>query len=198
MRKLLATVALAALLAGGAAVAPAQAAPLHLDDKRGDALDGRASFDITRVTFDVRQINRGGPPSLVYEMTLAAPPENQFASYSIEADAGSCFIDASFRPGTVFATALASGAADFFVGCDDHESELLPAKTLVKDNVITMSVATDSLPKEARTIRKLENLYAFTQTAEPVFGIFGNGDQDLGQPGVLPTDSVESDKTYSF
>lgn len=54
----------------------AQAAgPLTYTDKAGDALNGRASMDIVRVTHDLRQVNKSGPPSLVFEMELAAAPE---------------------------------------------------------------------------------------------------------------------------
>jgi len=190
-----ALLALAVLLL---AAAPSQAAGLSFGDPAGDALDGRKSMDIVKVGYDVRQMNRGGPPSLVIELTLAGPPETQLASYGVEGDAGPCFIDAGFRPGTVFATAVGSGAASFFIGCEGEDPELVDAKSLIKGNMITLSIALDSLPKAARQAGVLENLYAFTQTSEPVTGIFGNGDQDLGGPGVLPTDSAKTDKKFKF
>lgn len=177
---------------------PSQAAGLSFEDPAGDALDGRQSMDIVKVGYDVRQVNRGGPPSLVIELTLAGAPETQLATYGIEGDAGPCFIDAAYRPGTVFATAIGSGAAAFFIGCEGGDSELIDAKSLIKDKVISLSIALDSLPKAARQAGVLENLYAFTQTSEPVTGIFGNGDQDLGGPGVLPTDSAKTDKKFKF
>lgn len=177
---------------------PARAAtPVTYENDEGDALDGRASMDILSVTYDVRQMNRGGPPSLVVEMTLAAPPESELATYGAEGDAGSCFIDVSFRPGTLWSAALGFSGSQFFVGCDG-DNQLIDAKTLVKDNVITWSLSLDSLPKPAREAGELINLYSFTQTSEPVFGIFGNGDQDTGGPGVLPTDSAETDQTFRF
>lgn len=179
---------------------PARAAvtPLAYEDPAGDALDIRPSMDILKVTHDLRQINKTGPKSLVYELTLAGPPEAQLISYGVEGDAGPCFVDAAFRPGTVFSQVVGSGAAQFFVGCEGMESELIDAKSLIKGNVITMSIALDSLPKPARESGELKNLYSFTQNAEPVTGIFGNGDQDLGMPGVLPTDSASTDKTFKF
>lgn len=193
-----AIVLLVGLSAVGSMPVRAAVSPLDYEDPAGDALDTRASMDILKVTHDVRQINKTGPPSLVYELTLGAPPESQLVTYGMEGDAGPCFVDAAFRPGTVFTQVVGTGAAQFFVGCEGMESELIDAKSLIKGNVLTMSIALDSLPKPAREAGELKNLYSFTQTAEPVTGIFGNGDQDLGMPGVLPTDSATTDKTFNF
>ena len=174
------------------------ATPLTYEDDAGDALDTRASMDIVSITYDIRQVNRGGPPSLYIEMVLSAPPESQLATYAAEGDAGPCFIDASYRPGTVLSQTLGLPAADFFIGCDGADSALVPSTTRIKDNVIAWSIAMDSIPKEAREAGSMINLFAFTHTSEPVTGIFGNGDQDTGGPGILPTDSAETDQAFNF
>ena len=174
------------------------AGPLTYDDPAGDALDTRASMDIVQVSYDVRQVNKSGPPSLVVELTLAAPPEAQLATYDIQADAGaSCFVDAGYRPGSVAAAAGLLPAAQFYVGCDG-ENAFITGKSLIKDNVITMSIALDSLPKGVREAGELSGFYAFSMTSEPVLGLYGNGYTD--GPGNLPTptDSASTDKTFTF
>ena len=178
---------------------PAQAAvtPLSIDDPAGDQLDARASMDIVNVTYDVRQMNKTGPPSLVVIMTLSGPPEAQLASYRANANAGdSCRIDFTYQPGTVFAQVAGSGAGNIFMGCDG-DTELVEAKTLIKDNVITMSLALDSMPKPLRAVGELKDLYSFSQNAEPLTGLIGNGDLDVINTPV-PSDSAETDKTFKF
>lgn len=171
---------------------------LSYDDPTGDALDTRASMDIVKVTYDVRQVNKSGPASLVVELTLAAPPETQLATYDIQADAGdSCFVDAGFRPGTVVSQAGLIPAAQFYIGCNG-DNAFVPAKSLIKGNVLTMSVALDSLPKTAREEGVLSGLYAFSMTSEPVIGLYGNGYTDGIGNLPTPTDSATTDKTFKF
>ena len=174
------------------------AAPLTFEDPAGDALDTRPSMDILKVTYEVRQVNRTGPPSLVTQLTLAAPPEGQLATYSMDAEAGpECFIDATYRPGRLWTEAGVAPAAEFYVGCGS-DAAFVPAKMDIKDNVITLSVAMDSLPKQAREAGELTGLYAFSMTSEPALGLYGNGYID--GPGNLPTatDSATTDQTFKL
>lgn len=189
------------LLIAGLLVAagiPARAAtPLTFDDPAGDSLDTRASMDIVKVSYDVRQVNKSGPPSIVIEMTLSAAPESQLVQYRINANQGDdCRVDARYAPGTLFATALGGGGGEAFIGCGDA-SELVDLKTLIKGNVITMSFALDTLPKPMREAGELKNFYAFTQTADPLLGLIGNGDTDATNTPI-PTDSATTDKTFKF
>ena len=178
---------------------PVQAAtPLTIDDPAGDALDGRGSMDILKLGFDVRQVNKSGPPSLVFELTLADPPETQLASYNIDTKAGDCRLDASWRPGTLLVEAGLFPAGQFSVACGDEIGTLIGAKMGSKDNVISMSLAMDSVPKPMRQAGALEGIYAFTQTAEPVFGVIGNGYSDGIGNTPTPTDSVSTDKKFKF
>lgn len=187
----------AGLLISGAMPVRA-ASPLSFDDPAGDALDSRKSMDIVKVTYDVRQVNKSGPPSLVVELTLAGAPESQLATYSVDADAGEdCFVYASYRPGTVFTAATGFAAGQFFIGCGDDQA-FTAAKMLVKGNLITMSVAMDSLPKPIREKGELSGIYAYTQTSEPATGILGNGWVDYVGHMPTPTDSAKTDKKFRF
>lgn len=190
-------VLVAGLLIGGALPVRAATA-LSYDDPAGDALDTRASMDIVKVTYDIRQINKSGPPSLVVELELAGPPEAQLATYDIQSTAGeSCFVDAGFRPGTVVTQAGLIPAAQFYLGCNG-DNAFVAAKSLIKGNVLTMSIAMDSLPKPIRELGVLSELYAFSMTAEPAVGLYGNGYIDLIGNLPTPTDSATTDQTFKF
>ena len=155
-------------------------------------------MDILKVTYDVRQINRSGPPSLVVEMTLSAPPEARLASYGADATAGEdCFVEAAYRPGTAIVESGLFSPTQFLIGCGS-DAALVDSKSVIKDNVIMWSIALDSLPKPIRDAKELKELSSYSQFAEPATGIYGNGDQDLGEPGVLPTDGATTDKTFKF
>lgn len=194
--------AIALLLAGSA-----QAAPSTYADDQGDSVDARPSMDIVSVTYDVRQINKGGPPSLVIEMELAAPPESQLVSYETRAEASGCgHFDASYSPGTVFVTGLDSAPGSFWIGCGSPPDEtgstatLLDAQFRIVDGkVLRWSLAMDSIPKELRNGSTFSDLHAFTQIAEPVLGIDGTGTSPVeGQKGPLPIDSASTDKTWTY
>lgn len=196
---LLSIAALAIGLAGSA-----QAAPITYADDSGDSVDARPSMDIVSVTYDVRQVNKSGPPSLVIEMELAAPPESQLVSYETRAEAAGCgHFDASFAPGTVFTAALDSAPASFWIGCGSPPDEtgststLLDAQFRIDGNVLRWSLAMDGIPKELRGGTTFSDLHAFTQIAEPVLGIDGSG-YVLGAPGPLPIDTAATDKTWSY
>ena len=191
--------ALALLFAGSA-----QAAPVKYSDEKGDAVDARASMDIVSVTYDVRQVNKSGPPSLVIEMELAAPPENQFVSYETRAEASGCgFFEASFTPGTVFVAGLDSAPGSFWIGCGSPPDEtgstatLMDAQFRIDGNVLRWSAAMDGIPKELRSGSTFSQLHAFTQIAEPVMGIDGTGNV-LGEDGPLPIDTAATDKTWTY
>ena len=155
-------------------------------------------MDIVKVTYDVRQVNRTGPPSLVVELELAGPPEAQLATYDMQSAAGdSCFVHAGYRPGTVVTQAGLIPAAQFYLGCNG-DNAFVAAKAAVKGNVLTMSLAMDSLPKGVRDVGELSAIYAMSMISEPAAGLYGNGYID--GPGNLPTptDSASTDKTFKF
>jgi len=189
-------VALSVLSAGSAQAGAA----LTYADKKGDALDGRASMDIVRVTHDMRQVNKTGPPSLVFEMELAAPPQSQLASYFVMTDIEGCGrFYASYRPGAVVFGALGIGSADFYHSCGDGPGDgaILSGAFRLEKNVLRWSVSLDSLPKAQRASLKLGGLQAFTQIAEPATGILGTGWLD-GTHAPAKIDSATTDKTWSF
>ena len=185
--------ALALLMAGSAQAA----GPLTYADDEGDSLDGRGSMDIVSITYDMRQVNKSGPPSLVVEMELAAPPETQLASYTADADIEGCgYFQASFRPGSlVFGAALNVAPADFFIECGGSgEPEILPAQFRIDGNVLRWSLAVDGLPKSVKAGGTLGGLNAYSQIAEPITGVMGSA--AVGPAGA--TDSASTDKTWSF
>lgn len=169
------------------------AAAVTYDDPAGDALDTRPSMDILKVTHDFRQVNKSGPPSLVFEMTLGAPPEQQLVAYYARSTAdGDCWLEAWFTPGRLLDVVTGGSNATIYQGCGD-DGAFVPAKFLIKGNLLTWSIAVDSIPKPIREAGELQELHAYTQTTEPVFGIVGNGT-------LIParTDSAVTDQTFRF
>lgn len=174
---------------------PGRAAePFTYEDEAGDAVDGSASMDIVRVTHDLRQVNRSGPPSLVFEMELAGPPESEMAAYGINSEIEGCgFLEALYRPGTLVYGTAGIAAADFFIECGSgDDSEILPAKFLIDGNVLTWSIALDGLPKALKSSGKLQNLNAFTEITEPFTGEYGTN------RALLPMDAASTDKTWNY
>ena len=187
--------ALAVLSAGSVRAAES----LTYSDDKGDALDGRASMDIVSVTHDIRQINKGGPPSLVIEMELAAPPEAQLVSYEIRANVDGCgYFQASYTPGTAWTAAVGSAPASFFIECGSppdstgSTATLLDAQFRIDGNKLRWSGALDSIPKELRKNVTFTDINSFTQIAEPFMGI--NGTSDAG----LPIDEASTSKAWSY
>lgn len=183
-----------------AAAGPAQAVtPLTYEDAVGDPLDTRPSMDIVKVTHDLRQINKSGPPSLVIELTLSAPPEGRLASYHATAKAAGtdCSLEAAYRPGTVIVEAGLFPATMWSVGCGGNGG-LVTSTHTIKDSTIIFALALDSFPKPFRDAGVLTDLYSFTQTAEPATGIIGNGYSDGIGYTPTPTDSASTDKTFKF
>ena len=171
---------------------------LKYTDDAGDALDGRASMDIVSVTHDIRQVNKTGPKSLVFEMELAAPPEMQLASYYVMTEIKDCgSFYASFRPGAVVFSAVGIAGADFYHSCADADGAILDGQFRLDGKTLRWAVALDSLPKSQRTGTTLEGLRAFSQIAEPATGIIGTGWAD-GTALPLPIDEATTDKTWSF
>ena len=187
--------ALAVLFSGSVQAAE----PFSYGDDKGDALDGRASMDIVSVTHDIRQINKSGPPSLVVEMELAAPPEAQLASYEIRAEVEGCgFFQASYTPGTAWSAAVGSAPASFFIECGTpadatgSTATLMDAQFRIDGNKLRWSGALDSIPKELRSNTTFSDIYSFTQIAEPFMGINGTSDANL------PIDEAATDKPWSY
>lgn len=187
-------VVLSVLVAGSARAG----APLKYIDEPGDALDGRASMDIVNVTHDLRQVNKVGPPSLVFEMELGAPPEAQLASYYVFSVIEGCGdFYASFRPGSVVFGNLGIAPADFWLDCAGDGGDILAGQFRIEGNVLRWSIALDGLPKDVRAGQQLSQLHALTQIAEPATGIIGTGWLD-GNAAPLPVDAASTDKTWSY
>lgn len=183
-------VALVFVVVSVLAAGSVQAAPFSYTDDAGDALDGRASLDIVKVTHDLRQVNKAGPPSIVVEMELAAPPESVAVSYGVNMEIPGCgsFV-AAYRPGAVVYEALGIASADFYVECSD---EFLPATFRIEGNVLRWAIAIDGLQAKYRS-GKLENLNAFTEIADPAMGETGTA-----EAGLLPVDAAATDQTWSY
>ena len=189
-------IAVLALLSAG----PARASAFSYTDAEGDALDARASMDIVSVTYDIRQVNKAGPPSLVVEMELAAPPEGQLVSYETRAEAEGCgYFTSSFAPGTAWSAATGSAPASYFMECGSPEDStgstatLIDAQFRIDGNTLRWAVALDSIPKELRGGTTFTEMSAYTQVAEPVMGIFGSG-SDL----PLPMDEASTDASWTY
>lgn len=196
-------VAVAALMAAPSAIA---ASPkLDLVDEPGDSLGGLASLDIVAVSFEVKKVKPRDPgPSLVITMTLAAAPETKAAKYMVLGQIPDCgTFQADFSPGTVFSTVAGTSPTTFFIGCGDNSTTgtavLIDVRTDVKGPVITWAIAVDSLPKDVRKGAKITSIRGITSFAEPVTGIYGNGNTDTG--GLIegvPNDEVRTDKEFTF
>ena len=186
-------VALAVLFAGSVQAA----APLTYADARGDALDGRASMDILRVTIDKRQVNERGPKSLVFELELAAPPETETSSrlgttYGIRTVMEGC--------GPFQAYLHRRGSAWFedafiYMGCLGRDS-FRPATVTVDKNVVRWTISLNHLPDRFRT-GALGRIRGFTSITEPVTGYYGTGNIQ-SEDGPLPIDLAATDQTWSY
>ena len=151
---------LAVLLAGSA-----QAASTTYTDPAGDSFDGRASMDIVAVRYDVRQVDKGGPLSLVVEMELAAPPEGALASYVTDARSDDCgAVRTSYGTGTAAINVGGSGPRGYFyLGCTDTS---VRAEIGIDGNTVQVSIPMDGLPKQMRegsTFRGLKASALLTQ-----------------------------------
>ena len=181
------SVVLAVAVAGSALAA----SPLKYTDESGDALDGRASLDIVSVTHELRQVNKAGPPSMVFELELAAPPEGTGHAYGISTQLEGCGeFAALFRPQAVVYEAVGIPAADFSIECE--EDSILPAQFRIDGNILRWAIALDGLPAKYRS-GKLTSLTAATEIVDPAAGEFGPGEE-----GILPMDAAASDKTWSY
>lgn len=201
MRRLLVLLLAVPVLLVGAAPVPAAPSPvLALADPKGDAIDGRPSMDILSVTYDVKTLKKGNPPSLLVTMKLAAPYEQQLAAYHVKSQIPGCgFFDASFAPGTLLSQATGSSSMSWFIECGPgDEAVLLFVKPTLNKDTITFGLSLDSMPKKARAGAKLTAIRAFTTMAEPVMGILGNGELDFDAVEGVPTDEVRTPKEYSF
>jgi len=156
--------ALAVLFAGSA-----QAAPFTYADAAGDSSDRRASMDIVAVRYDVRQVDKAGPRSLVIEMKLAAPPEARLALYEVLAQADGCRFNAFYRPGAAVA-AIGFPSAWVHTNCNSTIT-LLPAEFRIDGNTLQWSIAMDELPEWLRHGSTFSGLAATARICDPV----GNG-----------------------
>lgn len=190
MRRNHAAAALIAALVVLSAVPARAAQPLTYEDEAGDTLDGRDSMDIVRVTHDLQQVNKSGPPSLVVEMELAAPPEDMAVRYVVSTEIPGCgSFTATYRPSAVVYEAAGIASADFYLSCED---EFLPSQFRIDGNVLRWAMAIDGLPGKYSS-GKLEGLSASTDIVDPA-----TGEQGTGQEGVLPMDDASTDQTWSY
>ena len=185
----------------GAGPSAGAASPrLSLTDPVGDALDQRASMDISNLSFEVKKVRPTDPKhSVIITLKLAAAPEQRLVSYDVFADIPECgSFQASYTPNTIPDTALPSSPASAYIctgqtGTGDSLVLFSPRFAVTKDT-LTWTIALDSFPKAAREGGMLTNISARTQIADPIFGLEGNG--TVG----LPTDEllVAPEKEFRF
>lgn len=177
---------------------------LTLGDRIGEAVDSRPSMDIERVSFEVKKVKASDPkPSVIITVKLSAAPEKQLVSYDVYATIPECgSFQASYAPGSALNPALPQSPASVYV-CNGGTSEtdsldlFHPKFAVGKDNTLTWTIALDSFPKLARAGGALTDIKVETQTADPVFGLEGNGSV-LGLPTDDMTPEVTANKEFRF
>ena len=188
----------AALLAVGAIVAPAHAAPFTYTDPADMPANG--GLDIVSVTYATAGKGKGKayvPATLLASMTLTAPPlEQAGVGYEVAATVDGCGdLVFSYTPGTVASGIL--GEALVFVGCGGttdptSDAQILTPKFAVNGSTLTWSIALKQLPKEVRAGAVLGALTSRVDLVEPAFGTRLVGPA----PGLF--DTASSDKTWKI
>ncbi len=182
------------------AAAPANAGPFNAKDDTGDSLDTRASTDIISVTYEVKPMAPRDTPSLVVTLELAAPPEAALTSYDVHTQIEGCgYFQMTYAPGNLFQAAGIGGDTSFFMECGSpadstgSTATLLDGSRRIDGNKFTAWIPLGGLPKELRGGGTMTELNAYTQFADPVFGIIGNG-----SVGLPPTDELVADMKWKF
>ena len=164
-------------------------------------------MDIVAASIEIKPMAPRNTPSLVVTWELAGPPESTGATYDFSAEVDGCgTLTAAYRAGTayniVFGEVAGMGISthQMFVGCgsppDDatgSTSTLVEHTISTKGNTISMWTSLAGLPKDFPRTGEMSELRAFSQFAEPVTGIFGNGSL-----GLEPNDEATTDLVWSY
>lgn len=172
---------------------------LRFEDPAGDQLDARGSMDLVSVTLEVKPMAPRNTLSMVTTFELSAPAEQLMVSYDMSSTIPGCgSFSASYRPGTLLATAAGSQLNQYFMNCGFPETTgtgtagSVPASAKLDGNKVIVWAAMSAFPKEIIEGAELTNISATTQVSEPVFGIIGNS------AILAPTDEATTDKSWRF
>lgn len=180
---------------------------LRFEDAVGDSLDTRASMDIVAASVEIKPMAPRNTPSLTVTWELAGPPEATGASYEFSGKTEKCgTFRAAYRAGTVYnivfgdVAGLGISTHQVSVGCGSPPDDTTGSTTTfvefrvaVKGNTVTMWTPISGLPKDFPRTGEMTDFQAFSQFADPVTGIIGNG--SLGQE---PNDEAVTDKVWSY
>jgi hypothetical protein len=187
-RLLVTALAAAAVLATPALSGAAAPAP-QIVDPSGDAVGSQASLDIVSVKFSTtgttsvvkkgkKKITVYTPTKLVVTETLAAAPSaTQSVRYRIQADIDGC---GSFD--LLYVNAATGPDGSLFLSCPDGGSDPTAGGTLITTtpkiagSVMTWEFSLKMLPAEIKVGSAVSGFKAYTDVADPVFGLFGTGD----------------------
>lgn len=180
--------------------APAHAGPYTAKDDTGDSLDTRASMDIVSVTYESKPMAPRDTPSLVITLELAGAPEAAGTSYDVHTEVEGCgYFQMTYAPGTILQAAGIGGDTSFFMECGSapdstgSTATLLDGSRRIDGNKITVWIPLGALPKELRGGGTMTDLLAYTQVADPIFGIIGNG-----SVGLPSTDELVAPMNWTF
>ncbi|HUR49341.1 MAG TPA: hypothetical protein VMY88_07445 [Acidimicrobiales bacterium] len=194
-----------ALLAVGS---PTRAATpgIRFEDPVGDSIDTRASMDIVAVSVGIKPMAPRNTPSLVVTWELSAPPESTGAAYEFYGETEACgSFHAAYRAGTAYnivfgeVAGLGISTHQVSVDCGSPPDEtgstttFVQLMTAVKDNTVTMWTPISGLPKQFPRSGQMTDLRAFSQFADPVTGILGNG-----ALGLEANDEATTEKVWSY
>lgn len=164
-------------------------------------------MDIVAASIEIKPMAPRNTPSLVVTWELSAPPESTGAAYEFSAEVAGCgTLTAAYRAGTAYNIAFGDVAGlgisthQMFVGCGSPPDEttgststLVDHMIAVKGNSVSMWTALPGLPKDFPRSGEMSSLRAFSQFADPVTGIIGNGSL-----GLEPNDDVTTDKVWAY
>lgn len=176
--RLVAAAALAVLAALPAAASGAPARP-QVRDPKGDARGNLAHADIVSGYWSTT--GRGESKALVVTMTLAGPVKSEVGNmYEMRAEARACGpVWFSYSPGTIAEATQqlnqpaindGMGAGRVHIECTAEKNLYKPLKIVVKDNVITWTIAFKDLPPQLQPGTTVWAFEAVADVAEPVIG----------------------------
>jgi hypothetical protein len=188
-RLLVPALAAAALLAAPAFAGTAPAPAAQIVDPSGDAVGSQTAMDIVSVRFSTtgtttvktvgkKKITTYTPTKLVVTETLAAAPSaTQSVRYRIQANIDGC---GSFD--LLYVNAASGPDGSLFLSCPDGGSDPTAGGTLITTtpkiagNVLEWSFSLKALPAEIKVGSVVSGFTAYTDLADPVFGLVGTGD----------------------
>ena len=156
-------------------------------------------MDIISVSLEVKPMAPRNTMSMVTTFELSAPAEQMMVSYDLDATVPGCgYFTASYRPGTLLATAAGSQLNQYFMECGFPEDDTtgtagsVAASAKMDGNKVIVWAPMSAFPKEVMEGGELTQISATTQVSEPVFGIMGNATI------FAPTDEAVTDKSWRF